>query len=155
MALPGPIVAELREHRRRQLEERVHAGSEWRNLDLVVASVTGGPVDASRDRLDWKRLLVDAGVRDVRGHDARHTAATLLLLKGVDRRVVMDVMGWSSERMLRRYQHVVDEMRVEAATRLGDALFGSPVATDHATEGGGRRKKVGPRTASSQLRGLA
>ncbi len=35
----------------------------------------------------WKRLLQEAGVRDARLHDARHTAATLLLPQGVAPRV--------------------------------------------------------------------
>ncbi len=33
----------------------------------------------------WKRLLVDAGLRDGRLHDARHTAATVLLMRGPGR----------------------------------------------------------------------
>jgi integrase len=133
VALPAEIVAELREHRQVQLAERMRAGSMWQDNDLIFCSPTGAPLDASRDRLEWKSILTEAGVRDARGHDARHSAATMLLLKGVDRRVVMDIMGWSSERMLSRYQHVVDEMRTEAAKRLGSVLFGAGSATDHAT----------------------
>jgi hypothetical protein len=56
-------------------------------------------------------------------HDARHTAATLLLLEGVDQRTVMDVMGWSNPSMACRYQHVVPELRREAARRVGDAMW--------------------------------
>lgn len=40
-------------------------------------------------------LLKGAGVREVRLHDARHTAATLLLLQSVDIRTVMSIMGWT------------------------------------------------------------
>lgn len=52
-------------------------------------------------------------------HDARHTAATVLLVRGVDTRIVMDSMGWAQASMLKRYQHVVDELRIEAARRMG------------------------------------
>ena len=45
-------------------------------------------------------------------------------MQGVSPRVVMDVMGWSDQRMLLRYQHVVDELRRDAATRMGSALWG-------------------------------
>jgi len=38
-------------------------------------------------------LLKMAGIRQVRVHDARHTAATLLLAQGVDQRVVMEILG--------------------------------------------------------------
>jgi restriction system protein len=40
-------------------------------------------VNPSTDYHQWKRLLVDAGLRDGRLHDARHTAATVLLILGV------------------------------------------------------------------------
>jgi len=35
-----------------------------------------------------------AGLRDARLHDARHTAATVLLLLDVPVRTVMSLMGW-------------------------------------------------------------
>ncbi|WP_442937483.1 tyrosine-type recombinase/integrase [Nocardioides sp. URHA0020] len=82
-------------------------------------------MDPRADLREWKEILAEAGVRDVRLHDARHTAATILLVQGVDKRVVMDLMGWSSEAMLRRYQHVVDELRVEAVRKSTSYLYGT------------------------------
>ena len=40
--------------------------------------------------------------------DARHTAATVLLILGVPERAVMGIMGWSSTAMAARYQHITD-----------------------------------------------
>ena len=124
IAMPPQLVEALRGHRQAQLEERLFAGSEWEDHDLVFAQPNGRPVDARRDWGSWKALCAAAGVRPSRVHDARHTAATLLLVQGVSPRVVMDVMGWSDQRMLLRYQHVVDELRRDAATRMGNALWG-------------------------------
>jgi integrase len=124
VALPAPIVGELAEWRAAQLAERQVAGTMWVGLGLVFTTVTGAATDSRRDWGEWKQILAEAGVRDVRLHDARHTASTMLLLQGVDRRVVMDIMGWSSATMLARYQHVADEMRQEAAKRLGEIYFG-------------------------------
>jgi len=81
------------------------------------------PIDPRADWAGWKALLAEAGVRDARLHDARHTAATLLLVQGVNARTVMDIMGWTEARMLSRYQHVVDELRRDAADRMGQALW--------------------------------
>jgi site-specific recombinase XerD len=67
-------------------------------------------------------------VREVRLHDARHTAATLLLLQGVDIRTVMAIMGWTELATAQRYVHAVDELRHEAARRMGAALWGGPAA---------------------------
>jgi len=60
----------------------------------VFPQPDGKPVGHKRDHADWKSPLVDAGVRDTRLHDARHTAASLLLK--VPARVVMDTLGHSS-----------------------------------------------------------
>jgi integrase len=57
-------------------------------------------------------------------HDARHTAATVLLVLGVPERTVMSIMGWSSTSMAARYQHVTQPIRREVANRVGGLLFG-------------------------------
>ena len=79
LALPLPLVAELHRHKAAQLGERMLAGSEWHDEDLVFAQPNGRPIDKKTDYDDWTRLLQKAGVRHVRLHDGRHTAATLLL----------------------------------------------------------------------------
>lgn len=56
----------------------------------------GKPIDPRRDLDEWKSILAEAEIRDARLHDARHTAATVLLLLGVQDRAVMDFMGWST-----------------------------------------------------------
>jgi integrase len=55
-------------------------------------------------------------------HDARHTAATTLLL-GVQERAVMDVMGWSNAAMVKRYAHVTARLRRDIAARLNAVLW--------------------------------
>ncbi|MFI6100760.1 hypothetical protein ACIA8G_34860 [Lentzea sp. NPDC051213] len=48
----------------------------------------GKPIDPRTDHDAWKALLAEADVRD-----ARHTAATVLLLLNVPQRVVQEFMG--------------------------------------------------------------
>jgi integrase len=129
IVLPERIVTELRQHRVRQLEERVAAGEMWQqgpDGGWVFARATGEPIDPSRDWKNWKALLTKAGVRDVRLHDARHSAATYLLVQGVDARTVMGIMGWSQISLTARYQHVVPELQREAANRMEQLLWGGP-----------------------------
>ena len=59
-----------------------------------------------------------AGVRDGRLHDARHTAATVLLLLGVHERTIMSILGWSSTAMVGRYAHVIAPIHRDVAGRL-------------------------------------
>jgi integrase len=64
-----------------------------------------------------------SGVREARLHDARHTAATTLLLLGIPERAVMDVMGWSNSAMVKRYSHVTARLRRDIANRLNSFLW--------------------------------
>ncbi|HET7475696.1 MAG TPA: tyrosine-type recombinase/integrase [Dermatophilaceae bacterium] len=56
-------------------------------------------------------------------HDARHTAATTLLLQGVSERTIMGVMGWSNTAMTHRYAHVVDPIRTDTTRRIDELLW--------------------------------
>jgi integrase len=93
LALPKQLVEALRTHRAAQLEERIAAGPLWEDNDLVFAQANGRPIERKSDWHSWKALLREAGVREVRLHDGRHTAATLLLSEGVQPRGVMEVLG--------------------------------------------------------------
>jgi len=62
-------------------------------------------------------------VRNARLHDARHTAATVLLLLGVPERAVMDFMGWSNSAMAKRYQHFTAVLLNDIAKRLSGFLW--------------------------------
>jgi integrase len=125
IGLPEPLVELLVEHRQAQERERVAARQLWHDGGWVFASEVGRPINPSTDYHAWKRLLKSAGVREGRLHDARHTAATVLLVLGVPERTVMDVMGWSSTAMAARYQHVTDPIRREVASRVGGLLWAS------------------------------
>jgi integrase len=123
--LPDALRDALRVHRVRQTEQRLAAGNVWEDRGFVFCQPTGRPIDRRRDWQDWKTLLKAAGVRDARLHDARHTAATLLLQQGVPARVVMDILGHSQISLtLGTYSHVVPELAQEAAERMGKALWG-------------------------------
>lgn len=129
LTLPAPMVDALRAHRSTQLKERIRAGSLWDDGDLIFTQVNGRPIDPRADWSAWKALLARAGVHDARLHDARHTAATLLLTQGVPARVAMQILGHSQISLtLGTYSHVMPELAEEAATRVGRALWG-PLAT--------------------------
>lgn len=122
--IPAPLVAKLRAHRRQQLAERLAAGEWWQNGDWVFAQTDGRPLDPRRDWQDWKDLLADAGVRKVRLHDARHTAATLMMAQGVGIDVIREVLGHTDIRTTQGYAKVVNELTRDATDRMGRLLFG-------------------------------
>ena len=118
------------------------AGSLWQDHGLVFTSPTGGKIDPRRDWAQWRASLQAAGVRDARLHDARHTAATLLLEQGVDARVVMKILGHSQisltqntyQHVMPKIQHVRPKIIADATERVGGVLF-APVATTVAPSG--------------------
>ncbi|MDQ0378578.1 tyrosine-type recombinase/integrase [Amycolatopsis thermophila] len=123
--LPDELFNLLMRHRERQARERDRAGSEWHEGDWIFTQPNGKPLDPRADYGDWKALLAEAGVREARLHDARHTAATVLLILGVPDRTVMDLMGWSTVSMKARYMHVTDEIRRDVADQL-NGYFWNP-----------------------------
>lgn len=94
--LVGGTLAALRDHRRRQIKERLAAGPDWLDSGHVFANELGGPMDPRNALRWWYKITKRAGVGPLRLHAARHTAATLLLEQGVPLEVVSAVLGHAS-----------------------------------------------------------
>ncbi len=121
--LPASAVRSLREHDRMQREERVLLGPEYEDNDLVFSTYQGKPIPVQTLTDNLKRLLRKAGCPEIRFHDLRHTAATLLLLQGIHPKVVQERLGHSTIGMtLDTYSHVLPGMGREAADRLDQLL---------------------------------
>lgn len=122
MSIPATLLAELKAHRKEQTAARLAAGSHWTDSALVFTLEDGRPLDPSVDAGRWRALLVKAGVPHYRLHDARHSAGTIMVSQGVDLRVAMKILGHSQLSVTMRYQHVVDEMMIDAAGRIDEAF---------------------------------
>ena len=72
----------------------------------------------------FKPLLLNAGFPpEMRLHDLRHTAATLLLSRGVNVKVVSEMLGHADISItLRIYAHVIPNMQQVAADVM-DSMF--------------------------------
>jgi integrase len=90
----------------------------------MFANRLGGPVHPTEDHRAWKALLAAANVRDARLHDARHTAATMLLVLKVPLPAVMEIMGWSDASIAKRYMHVPRELVTAIAAELCALMWG-------------------------------
>ena len=79
----------------------------WHPNDLVFTTAVGTPIHPRNDYRFFRRLIANAGLRPVRLHDLRHTAASLPLAQGVAARVVMELLGHSQIGItLNTYTHV-------------------------------------------------
>ena len=99
---------------------------------LVFPDSEGGFLRKSNViRRSFKPLLKRVGLEGFRFHDLRHTMATLLLLAGVNPKIVSERLGHSSIRItLDTYSHVLPTMQEQAAEELEKYLGFGPVAVD-------------------------
>ncbi len=124
IALPSAAVDALRRHRARQVEERLKAGSMWKNdWGLVFTTATGRPLQGTNVTRTFQQVLAKAGLRRQRFHDLRHSCASLLLAQGVHPRVVMETLGHSQIGLtMNTYSHVLPPLQREAAVRMDEVL---------------------------------
>ncbi|MBO0792087.1 MAG: site-specific integrase [Ktedonobacteraceae bacterium] len=125
--LLAPFALEvLRKHRVRQIEMKPQAGLRWQEHDYVFCTSIGTHLNPDRDVLvPFKKVLQQAGLPLVRFHDLRHSAATLLMSKGVHPKVVQEILGHSNITItLNIYSHVLPPMHQGAIAKLNEALQG-------------------------------
>lgn len=128
LPLPVVCVAVLREHKRRQNEERL-AAVRWQDNNLVFCTRHGTPLDGTNVTKYFKALLARASIPPMRYYDLRHSAASLMAARGVPARLAMEILGHSDIRLtLNVYTHVLDESKRQAADAM-DRLFGGGAAT--------------------------
>jgi integrase len=87
VALDPDTVAALREHRTRQLEERLAAGNVWSNAaNLVFTREDGSPIHPQAFSEAFERHVVAAGLPKIPLHGLRHTHAMIAFRWGFTRK---------------------------------------------------------------------
>ena len=124
LVLPPYLTQALKAHRTRQKAERL-AAPFWVDPGLVFPTCEGRRYDR-RNILDWwHRLTVRAGIGRHRMHASRHTAATLLLNRGVRLEVISHMLGHSTYSITADiYAKVRPQAMAEAAEAM-QGLFGA------------------------------
>jgi integrase len=96
VTLDAPTLAALATHRRRQAEERLKAGPEYKDQGLIFATIFGGPLNRDAMSRKFKKVLRKAGLPDIRMYDLRHSHATLLDAAGVSLKQISARLGHSN-----------------------------------------------------------
>ena len=123
---PGTVDA-LREHRRRQLAERLLMGAGFTDHGLVFCRPDGGPLHPERFSRTFTEQAAKAGLPPIRLHDLRHTWATLALSAGVHPRIAQERMGHSTIGItLGTYSHVTEGMQADAAALVAGMMTAGP-----------------------------
>ena len=70
-----------------------------------------------------EKILKGAGLKHIRLHDLRHTAASTMLQNGVDIKTVSGILGhYDAGFTLRTYTHTTDRQQEQAADMMGSLM---------------------------------
>ena len=127
--LPPIVMRALLRRQDRQQQERKASGTRWKqDSDFVFTSRDGARLMTEEPTRHLNEALDGAKLPHVRFHDLRHSAASLLLSKGVPMKVIQEIMGHSSFQITAdTYSHLVSG-ELKAAMQTMDDLFSRPRA---------------------------
>jgi len=109
----------LQRQKAQQAEERLRAGENWRDLDLVFAAQDGGPLNTANVDYVFRRVRQRAGVRPLPLYSMRHATASILLGAGVPVAVAAKMLGHTVDLFCETYADLLVEATREAAERAG------------------------------------
>jgi integrase len=99
LALPEIAVDALRAYRKRQAGERLAAGAEWSDQDLVFCTRTGSALDAANVRREFRGVCKAAGIGGRwTPRELRHSFVSLMSSSGVPVAEIARIAGHSSTR---------------------------------------------------------
>jgi integrase len=118
VALDADTVDVLREHRDRQLDERLAWGPAYQDQGLVFCREDGTPIWPRTFSRSFDHHVRDAGLPKIRLHDLRHSHATLALEAGIHPKVISERLGHATIAItLDTYSHAIPAMQEDAAPR--------------------------------------
>lgn len=120
IVMPDFVVKALREHRVRQLAERLASGEPTAD-GMVFVSPVGRPLNGGWVSHRWRAIAKAANV-GVTLHGLRHTNATIMSDLDVPESVRMARLGHTTTGMARRYAHATEGPDRDAAAALDRAL---------------------------------
>jgi integrase len=106
----------LKAHEEKLHQHRMLLGDRWQENALIFPSRIGTPTRPGKILLRFRKLTNLAGLPEIRFHDLRHTAASLMLNNGVPLIVVSKRLGHAQPSItLNVYGHMIPSMQEHAA----------------------------------------
>jgi integrase len=126
--LDRELVKVLLRQRKLQTTEQL-AASSWEESDYVFTKPGGGPYHPQHLSKLLGTYTAELGLTRLTAHGLRHTSATLMLASGVPPKVAAERLGHADPTLFTNlYSHVTPTMQRDAASRIGEALFGGTAA---------------------------
>jgi integrase len=113
----------LKSHRKRQLQERLLAGSEWQDTGYIFVTEFGKPIDVATPSHLFQKTRGRLELPEQRFHDVRHFHATQLLKAGIPLHVVAHRLGHRDAMVTATiYAHVTAEQSEKASQVFARAV---------------------------------
>ena len=123
LLLSKDLVQTLQNHYQIQMLEKSQAGDRWQEMDLLFPMEDGSPTQARHLYDDFKRFLNESRVKNIRFHDLRHTAASLMIIHGIPILVASKILGHSDPSItLRVYGHMAVSQQKEASDLMDQLI---------------------------------
>jgi integrase len=131
--LPQTMHLALVSHRESQAHEAEHVGSQWKDSGMVFTTLKGAALPQTAMHRRFKELLIAAQLPDVRIHDMRHGAASVLYDMGLDIKQIQELLGHGSASFTSdTYAHSGTPSRDATANAIESWLSGVATSTDTA-----------------------
>jgi integrase len=123
IALGNKTIEVLRNHYENQNDERMAMGERWVENGLIFTTSVGTPIHARNLIRFFKKLLKEAGLPEIRFHDLRHTAASIMLNHGIPVIIVSRRLGHARPSItLDVYGHLIPSMDEVAAQKIDELV---------------------------------
>ena len=123
--LDEATVALLREHRKDQLRQRLAMGEAWADHDLVFCREDGTPWPPDYVSRRFKVIAKAAGLRPIKFHEGRHSAASLARDAEVDPEIRRKTLGHADAAMTSHYTHISAQAHRAAAEAVARLVEGA------------------------------
>ena len=114
----------LREHHERQHTLQKEVGKNWPGHGLIFTTSVGTPIHQRNLLRDFKKQLEKAGLPEIRFHDLRHTAASVMLNHNFPVIKVSRMLGHARPSItLDIYGHLLPSMKSADANLMDDLVM--------------------------------
>ena len=125
IGLDAQTVELLRRHRKAQLAEKMAHRDIYDDRGYIFADEAGRPLDPQTFSRTFARLIRKVGLRPIRLHDVRHSAASAWIAKGMNVKAVSQRLGHSKvQTTLDLYVHVTEADDQQLAEQMAPVLWG-------------------------------
>jgi integrase len=135
LRLPKRAIEALKTHKNRQATERLAAGEDWQDNNLVFCHEDGSQY--TRDALNWRfgKMTKRAGIGHWHAHEGRHTAVSIMSHNGVPIQDIADAVGHKSTHVTETvYRHVIVPAIQGGATVMDTVFDNTNRVADNASD---------------------